>query len=190
MGADYRELLLIENIEKITDNLKKSGVTDLNPADKKDETDRLNVLIDNNLYQAAYNAYSAESTEKYIPNYDRVFETLDSLDVLLENKRFLSGDTITEPDVKLFVFLSAFDLAYYFVFRLNKKRIKDYDNLWGYAKDLYLLDAFKDVTDFEKIKKDIYLKLTVNPDNILPDGPDTGIWDEKNDRKVKFGITA
>ena len=66
MGADYRELLLIENIEKITDNLKKSGVTDLNPADKKDETDRLNVLIDNNLYQAAYNAYSAESTEKYI----------------------------------------------------------------------------------------------------------------------------
>ena len=190
MGADYRELLLTGNIEKIKDSLEKSGILDLNPKDKKEEIDRLGEIIDNDLYQAAYNAYIAENTDRYIPYYDRVFNALDSLDELLETRRFLTGDEITEADVKLFVFLSAFDLAYYFVFRLNKKRIKDYGNLWNYAKELYSLDEFKNATDFDEIKKDIFLRLTQNPDNILPDGPDTGIWEEKNDRKEKFGITA
>ncbi len=190
MGADYRELLLIENIEKIKEKLLKSGLTDLNPKDKKDEIERLNEIIDNDLYQAAYNAYSAKSTEQYIPYYDKVFDALDGFDELLKSRRFLTGDEISEADVKLYVFLSAFDLAYYFAFRLNKKRIKDYENLWEYAKDLYSHDAFKSVTDFDEIKKDIFWRLTENPDNILPDGPDIGIWEEVNDRKKKFGITA
>ena len=190
MGADYDKLLLKANTDKITEELKRSGVTELNPYDKKEKIDRLNDIIDNDLYPAAYSAYTAESTEQYIPYYDRVFDALDSLNEILETNRFLTGDTITEPDVKLFVFLSAFDLAYYFVFRLNKKRIKDYDNLWNYAKDLYLIDAFKNATDFKKIKEDIFLRLTPNPDNILPDGPCTGIWDEKNNRKEKFGVTG
>ena len=47
------------------------------------------------------------------------------------------GDTITSPDIRLFVTLTRFDLVFYQKYLLNKKRLVDYPNLWNYAKDLF-----------------------------------------------------
>ena len=129
----------------------------------------------------------AKSQADYEKYYQLVFNRLDQLEKHLEDHRFLLGNQLTEVDVRLYVTLTRFDVAYYFGYRLNKKRIRNYHNLWNYAKELYSIPAYRDITDFEAIKKGFLLGTEINPDGILPEGPDVSIWLEGNDRVVKFG---
>ena len=82
-------------------------------------------------------AGNARTQEEYEAAYDRVFETLQTLDEELSEKKYLLGEKITEADLKLFYVLARFDSIYYFAHRLNKHKIKDYPNLFRYAKELY-----------------------------------------------------
>lgn len=86
-----------------------------------------------------------------------VFNRLDWLEERLADRRYLFGDKITESDVRLYVTLARFDVAYHNIFRVNKKRLRDYDNLWAYARDLYQTPGFGDTTDFAAIKSIITL---------------------------------
>lgn len=89
----------------------------------------------------------------------------------------LFGDKITESDVRLYVTMSRFDVAYHNIFRVNKKRLRDYDNLWAYARDLYQTLGFGDTTDFAAIKK--HYHIDCNPGNIhqiIAKGPDEEAW--------------
>ena len=54
--------------------------------------------------------------------------------------------------------LARFDVAYHNIFRVNKKRLRDYDNLWAYARDLYQTPGFGDTTDFAAIKKHYHIR--------------------------------
>src|SRR5690606_24155170 len=92
------------------------------------------------------------------------------------------GDFITDADVRLYVTLVRFDVAYYSAFKANKYRLVDFPNLWGYARDLYATTGFGETTDFEAIKKHYHLSATLSPDTkaeerILPKGPDLSGWD-------------
>lgn len=63
------------------------------------------------------------------------------------------------------------------IFRVNKKRLRDYDNLWAYARDLYQTPGFWDTTDFAAIKK--HYHIDCNPGNIhqiIAKGPDEEAW--------------
>ena len=82
-----------------------------------------------------------------------VFNRLDWLEERLADRRYLFGDKITESDVRLYVTLARFDVAYHNIFRVNKKRLRDYDNLWAYARDLYQTPGFGDTTDFARCNK-------------------------------------
>lgn len=93
-----------------------------------------------------------------------VFNRLDWLEERLADRRYLFGDKITESDVRLYVTLARFDVAYHNIFRVNKKRLRDYDNLWAYARDLYQTPGFGDTTDFAAIKK--HYHIDCNPGNI------------------------
>ena len=85
--------------------------------------------------------------------------------------------------MRLYVTLARFDAAYYNGFRVNRKMLRDYPNLWGYARDLYAEEAFGGNTHFEAIKKHYHLCcLKTNPHNILPLGPDVSVWKEPTDR--------
>ena len=78
-----------------------------------------------------------------------VFNRLDWLEERLADRRYLFGDKITESDVRLYVTLARFDVAYHNIFRVNKKCLRDYDNLWAYARDLYQIPAFRHNTYFK-----------------------------------------
>ena len=132
-------------------------------------------LIDE-LETAISAAGNAVTQEEYERNYHIVFDRLGRLEERLGDSRYLNGDLITEVDTRLFGILSRFDTAYYFVYRLNERRIKDYPNLWNYAKNLYSLPEYKNTTDFEALKREYFLEKTENPDKILPEGPDESAW--------------
>lgn len=86
---------------------------------------------------------------------------------------------MTDSDIRLYVSLARFDVAYYTTFRANRNRLTDFPNLWRYAKELYQIPAFRETTNFDAIKKGFALNnLEGNPNRIVPLGPDTSIWDK------------
>ena len=89
-----------------------------------------------------YKAGFARNQEAYEEAYYMVFNRLGWLEERLADRRYLFGDKITESDVRLYVTLARFDVAYHNIFRVNKKRLRDYDNLWAYARDLYQTPGF------------------------------------------------
>lgn len=101
----------------------------------------------------AYDCGFARDQEHYDCGYENYFNTLDILEEKLSRSRFLHGDYITLSDIHLYVALIRFQLNYHLVFGVNKKRLEDYPNLWGYTKDLFQTEAFREYTKLEKIKK-------------------------------------
>lgn len=166
----------------------KSGAPDLYPLELREEIDKLNDWLYDRVNNGVYKAGFAANQEQYEKNYKLVFESLDILEERLSKNRFLFGDYITDSDVRLYVTLARFDVAYYFGFRLNYKRLRDYPNLWNYTKELYSIKAFNESTDFDAIKRG-YLLLDngENPFKILPLGPDTEAFSEPNNREELFG---
>lgn len=172
----------------------KEGAPDLYPEHLRTEIDRWNDLIYDDINNGVYRCGFAQSQQAYEQAYDALFHRLDKLEEHLARNRFLLGDYITEADVRLYVTLARFDVAYYTVFKANKRRLIDYPNLWGYARDLYHTSGFGETTNFEAIKVHYYLSARLSPatekqEIIIPKGPDISIWEEEPDRENLSGKT-
>ena len=101
---------------------------------------------------------------------------------------WVNKEVDSESDVRLYVKLVRFDCAYYPVFRLNKKLLRDYPNLWAYARDLYQTPGFGDTTNFAAIKKHYHIDCC--PSNefaIVPNGPDETLWMTPHGREKLSG---
>ena len=166
----------------------KPGAPDLYPENLRREIDELNEILYHEINNGVYKAGFARSQEAYNEAYNLVFSRLDWLEKRLGKSRYLFGDSITESDVRLYVTLARFDSAYYNGFQLNRSRITDFKNLWGYVRDLYSLPEFKETTDFEAIKKHYHLcAVAGNPYKIVPKGPDLTSWNTPHGRdKIQF----
>ena len=134
-----------------------------------EEIDRLNERIYATVNNGVYRCGFSQSQEAYNQAYDLLFETLDYLDAILANQRYLCGDRITEADWRLFATLIRFDVAYYSQFKCNKRRVSDYPNLWPYTRDLYQHPGVAKTVDIEAIKG-IYFGS--RPPHIIPKGPE------------------
>jgi putative glutathione S-transferase len=84
----------------------------------------------------------------------------------------LIGEQITEADWRLFPTLIRFDVAYYGIFKCNKKRLIDYNNLWAYTRELYQQPGIAETVDFVQIKSGYWRTSERNPLGIIPRGPD------------------
>jgi putative glutathione S-transferase len=161
----------------------KPGAPDLYPVELRKEIDELNDIIFHEINNGVYKAGFARSQEAYEEAYDLVFNRLDWLEERLSHSRYLLGDKITESDVRLYVTLARFDIAYFNGFNLNRNRISEFPNLWGYVRDLYSQPGFGDTTDFDAIKKHYHLcAVSNNPYGLLPKGPDLAGWKEPHGR--------
>jgi putative glutathione S-transferase len=166
----------------------KPDAPDLYPDHMRDQIDSLNEIIFHEINNGVYKCGFAHSQEAYEQAYDTLFNRLDELEHRLSQRRFLHGDFITDSDVRLYTTLVRFDAAYYTVFRTNRTLIREFENLWGYVRDLYQTPGFGDTTDFDAIKRHYHLSITISPNkqevNILPKGPDLSVWDSRHDRHV------
>lgn len=146
---------------------------DYYPEEKRDLIDSLNDKIYDAINNGVYKAGFAKTQEAYDEAVSKLFSGLDELEVLLENQKYLTGDEITEADLRLIPTLLRFDVVYVTHFKCNKKRIKDYKNLCRYLKDFYFMPAIKLTTKLDHIKRHYYFSHeTINPYRIVPAGPD------------------
>ena len=135
--------------------------------------DRIYDTVNNGVYKAGFATTQAAYEAAVVP----LFDTLDWLEAKLARRRFLCGDTFTEADIRLFTTLVRFDAVYVGHFKCNIRRLADYPNLWGYARDIYAWPGIRGTVDFQHIKRHYYMSHpTINPSGIVPAGPDMD-WD-------------
>ncbi|MEK5208395.1 glutathione S-transferase family protein [Psychrobacillus sp. FSL H8-0510] len=184
---------LTNHLETAWKPFHKENAPELYPEHLREEIDALSDIIFHEVNNGVYKCGFARSQEAYEEAYDVLFARLDELENRLSTQRFLFGDYITDSDVRLYATLVRFDVAYYAAFKTNRNRIVDFPNLWGYLRDLYQTPGFGDTTDFEAIKIHYHLSNHIasddqkGPNNILPKGPDTSIFNSKHDREALSG---
>jgi putative glutathione S-transferase len=150
----------------------RPAAPDLYPVSRRSEINALGALIYHTVNNGVYKTGFATSQAAYEEAFDALFTTLDALEQRLARRRFLLGDQLTEADVRLYPTLARFDAVYYTHFKCNLRRLIDYPNLWGYARDLYQRRGFGDTTDFDQIKRHYFqTHLQLNPSGIVPKGP-------------------
>ena len=163
----------------------KEGAPNLYPVELREEIDKFNDDLFDKLNNGVYKAGFARSQEAYNDAVINVFKKLDELEERLEHSRYMFGDKITEADVRTYVTLARFDIAYYNAFKVNLKTLKEYKNLWAYARDLYQTKGFGDTTNFGAIKKHYHLCCVPNPYKILPLGPNLDEWNSPHGRDTR-----
>jgi glutathionyl-hydroquinone reductase len=145
---------------------------DLYPADLRPEIDALNERIYATVNNGVYAAGFATRQDAYHRAFVDLFATLDELETRLGERRYLTGDRITEADWRLFVTLVRFDAVYYSHFKCNLRRLVDYPSLWGYTRELHQLPGVAETVDLKQIKAHYYgTHPSLNPTRIVPAGP-------------------
>ena len=146
---------------------------DFSPPELLAEIDELNEFIYPAINNGVYRAGFATTQNAYNEAVVELFNALDTVEGRLSAHRYLTGDTITEADWRLFTTLVRFDSVYVGHFKCNLYRIVDYPNLWGYLRDLYQVSGIADTVNMDHIKTHYYgSHETINPTHIIPIGPD------------------
>ena len=138
------------------DRFAKNPQLDLYPESLKAQIDLWNERIYKTVNNGVYRCGFAQTQVAYEEACRELFATLDDIDRVLETNRYLCGDKVTLADVRLFTTLFRFDIVYYSLFKCNRRRIQDYDNLGAYLRDLYQLPGVMDTCDLDSVKRDYY----------------------------------
>ncbi len=129
---------------------------------------RIYSTLNNGVYKCGFATSQTAYEEALIP----LFDTLDWLEKILSESRYLLGNQITEADWRLFTTLIRFDIVYYGHFKCNLRRIEDYPNLSNYLRDLYQNPGIAETVNFQHIKDHYYIShKTINPSGVVPTGP-------------------
>jgi glutathionyl-hydroquinone reductase len=160
---------------------------DLYPEHLRIRIDDLNDRIYENVNNGVYKAGFANNQKAYDQAFNNLFKTLDEMEDILSKSPFLTGDYITEADIRFFTTLIRFDCVYYVHFKCNKKLIAQYSNLSNYTKCLYQIPEIKATCHFDHIKEHYYLSHRwLNKSGIIPGGPALDFDSLHNRGKAQF----
>ena len=109
--------------------------------------------------------------QAYEEAVDRVFSALDRLEQRLAQHDWLVGRQLTATDIRAFVTLARFELAYHDLFRCNLRPLSAYPAVCRYVDRLLAIPAFAASLRPEHIKAGYYSIARLNPTGIVPKGP-------------------
>lgn len=142
------------------------------PEDLRAAIEPINDRIYDSMNNGVYKAGFATTQAAYDKAVEPLFDSLDWIEGLLAKSRYLTGDRITEADWRLFTTILRFDAVYHTHFKCNRRRIVDYPNLWGWARELYQWPGVVDTVHFDHITRHYYYSHDmINPHRLIPIGP-------------------
>lgn len=147
---------------------------DLRPAPLDADIELANNRLYDDFNNGVYQAGFAGTQKAYEEAVAKVFRTLDWLESRLSQSMWLVGDTLTETDIRAFVTLVRFDLAYYGLFKCNLEPLSSYPAVIGYLERLLAMPAFAASVRPDQIKAGYYSIQALNPKGIVPAGPRLG----------------
>ncbi|NVO24492.1 glutathione S-transferase family protein [Donghicola mangrovi] len=142
------------------------------PVALRDQIETLNTRIYDTVNNGVYKAGFATTQDAYDEAVHPLFDSLDWIEQILSANRYLTGDTLTEADWRLFTTLVRFDSVYHQHFKCNRKRIIDYPNMWAYVRELYQRPGVAPTVNLDHIVRHYhYSHDTINPNRIIPINP-------------------
>lgn len=142
------------------------------PKAQQDAIEAVNARVYDTVNNGVYKAGFATTQSAYDAAIEPLFDSLDWLEGLLGETRYLTGAAITEADWRLFTTLVRFDLVYHLHFKCNRKRIIDYPNLWAFTRELFQWPGVQETVNFHHIVRHYhYSHDTINPNRIIPVNP-------------------
>ena len=152
------------------------------PEDLRKAIEPVNARIYDTLNNGVYKSGFATSQDAYDEAVGQVFDTLDWLEDRLAENRYLMGERITEADWRLVTTLFRFDPVYHTHFKCNRAFLREYPNLWAYARELYQWPGVAGTVNFDHIVRHYhYSHDSVNPHRIIPVNPDLN-WEAPHGR--------
>ena len=148
------------------------GDVDLYPAALREEIDRVNAFVYDNINNGVYRCGFATAQDAYERAFKRLFEALDRVEADLGERPYLAGEQPTEADWRLFTTLARFDAVYFGHFKCNRNRLEDFPNISRYLRRLYLVPGVAATVNIDHIKRHYYMSHPhINPTRIVPVGP-------------------
>lgn len=142
------------------------------PEHLRDDIETVNSRIYDTVNNGVYKCGFATTQTAYDDAVHPLFDSLDWVEGILANNRYLVGDTLTEADWRLFTTLVRFDNVYHLHFKCNRRRITDYPNLWAYTRELYQMQGVAETVRMDHIVRHYhYSHETINPNRIIPINP-------------------
>lgn len=149
---------------------------DLYPKPLRAEIDSLNERIYPRVNNGVYRAGFASTQQAYEHAFDELFLELDWLEQRLGERRYLTGEFLTEADWRLFTTLIRFDAVYHGHFKCNLRRVEDYPNLSNWLRELYQWPGIAETVNFDHIKHHYYASHRhINANGIVPKGPELAL---------------
>jgi putative glutathione S-transferase len=144
---------------------------DLYPQQLRVDIDTINRRLYHRFNNGVYRAGFATTQTAHERAVKDVFDSMEFIEQQLEGRHYLAGNRFTEADIRAFVTLIRFDLAYYSLFKTNLKRVQDYPNISTYLQRIYRIPGIDKTVNPEHIKAGYYSIRALNPTGIVPGGP-------------------
>jgi putative glutathione S-transferase len=152
------------------------------PEELREPIEAVNARIYSTFNNGVYKSGFATTQEAYDAAVVPLFETMDWLEDLLSQHRYLLGEQLTEADWRLFTTLVRFDNVYHLHFKCNRKRLIDCPNLWAYTRELYQMPGVAETVHMDHIVRHyLYSHDSINPHRIIPINPILD-WDAPHGR--------
>lgn len=162
---------------------------DLYPDHLQNEIDSINGWIYPYFNNGVYRCGLASTQERYDIAIDDLTKAFDKIESILQKKRFLCGESITEADVRLFVTLLRFDEVYDTYFKCNTRSVRSTPVILNYVRDIYQMDGVKETCRMDMIKAHYYTShVELNKYSIIPRGDNfLTLLDQPHNRE-KIGL--
>ena len=156
------------------EDLRSIHRSDINlyPIELQEDIDAFNDSIYESVNNGVYRAGFASSQQAYNEAIVSLFERLETLETHFQNNDYAVGNQLTESDIRLFVTLTRFDVAYHGLFKTNIKSIGEFPAISAYLERLLKIEAFAKNTRIDHIKAGYYSIKALNPSQIVPQGPE------------------
>ncbi len=141
-----------------------------NNAALRADIDALNEAIYVNINNGAYKAGFSSDQSVYRDAFGRYFDELARLDARLaaHGKAYLTGDTFTEADLRLYPTLYRHDPVYYIRMKLNGAKILDYPHVWRWLCRVYALPGVAESGSLQHCRQGYFGR---SWNNVIPLGP-------------------
>lgn len=153
----------------LPEHLREStkGSKGLYPPELQSEIDAMNGWVYENLNNGVYKTGFASTQEAYEESVYAVFKSLDRIEEHLSqpgHSPYLFGENITEADIRLYVTMIRFDVAYFHIMRCSLKMVRfDYPHIHKWLRNLYWDEgektnggAFKKTSHLPVVSSDVF----------------------------------